>query len=90
VHWCCERGGDGVRRRLTAALGAAPASMTAPRIPEALADLLAEHGWLGQADWDDARRYTAASVAARASEVTGESHARAAGERERRQGERVQ
>ncbi len=65
VQWCCERGGEGVRRRLTAALGAAPASMTAPRIPEALADVLADHGWLSQADWDDARRTTAAAVAAR-------------------------
>ena len=54
-----------VRRRLTAALGAAPASMTVPRIPEALAEVLADHGWLGQADWDDARRATATAVAAR-------------------------
>ena len=58
VHWCCERGGDAVRRRLTAALAAAPVSPTERRIPERSAEALADHGWLGPATRDDAMRAT--------------------------------
>ena len=65
VQWCCEMGGQGVRRRLTTALAAAPVSTTERRIPDALAEALADHGWPGQATRDDASRATFAAVAAR-------------------------
>jgi len=65
VHWCVERGGDPVRRHLAAALDEAPASVSSPAIPEALAGTLADHGWFDPAVWADALRTTAATVAAR-------------------------
>ena len=65
VQWCCDRGGDPVLRALTAALAKAPASVPAPRIPDALADALADHGWLGAAVWEDAFHATEAAVIAR-------------------------
>jgi hypothetical protein len=65
VRWCCDQGGDPVRRALSAALENAPPSVTPPRIPEVLADALADHGCLGAGDWDEAFRNTAAVVAAR-------------------------
>jgi len=54
-----------VRRHLTAALDAAPTSVSSPAIPAALADTLADHGWLGPAVWADALRVTSGTVAAR-------------------------
>ena len=65
VQWSCDRGGDPVRRALTAALAKAPASVPAPGIPDALADALADHGWLGAAVWEDAFHATEAAVIAR-------------------------
>jgi hypothetical protein len=70
VRWCVERGGDPVRRHLAAALEKAPASVSSPAIPEALADALADRGWLGPAVWDDALRATSATVAARFAALT--------------------
>jgi len=65
VHWCCQRGGDPVRRGLTAALEKAPSSIASPSVPDALAAALADHGWLGADVWGDALADTAAVVAAR-------------------------
>jgi hypothetical protein len=65
VSWCCQRGGDPVRRGLIAALGKAPSSVASPSVPDALAGALADHGWLGADVWRDALRDTAAVVAAR-------------------------
>jgi hypothetical protein len=65
VEWCCEKGGDPVRRSLTTALTNAPASVTPPDIPGELAD----HGWLGAGAWEEAFRATAATVAARVAEL---------------------
>jgi hypothetical protein len=65
VRWCCDRGGGRVRRRLASALAKAPASFSYPRLPRALEDELADHGWLGAAAWEDAARRTRATVAAR-------------------------
>ena len=64
VHWCRAEGGEPVRRALGAALRMAPATIKSPTIPAALADVLADHGWLGAAVWEDAFRTTAADVAA--------------------------
>ncbi len=71
VHWCCEQGGNPVRRRLAASLQKAPASITPPEIPDALADPLADHGWLGVHVWEEAFRETAAAVAARVAALNG-------------------
>jgi hypothetical protein len=65
VDWCCAEGGAPVRRALAAALRKAPAAITSPAIPGALAEVLADHGWLGAAVWEDAFRATAADVGAR-------------------------
>ena len=65
VDWCCERGGEPVRRALTAALRKAPASVTPPSVPDGLAEVLADHGWLDASAWEDAHRATAAAVAER-------------------------
>ena len=66
VQWCCDRGGDPVRRALTAALRrGARLGPRRPRIPAALADALADHGWLGAAVWEDAFHATEAAVIAR-------------------------
>jgi len=65
VRWCIERGGDPLRRHLAAALDDAPASVRSPAIPEALADTLADHGFLAPAVWNDALHTTSATVAAR-------------------------
>src|SRR5450631_4364384 len=65
VHWCCQRGGDPVRRGLTAALEKVPSSIASPSVPDALAGALADHGWLGADVWGDALADTAAVVAAR-------------------------
>jgi hypothetical protein len=65
VQWCCAQGGDPVRRGLGAALRKAPATIESPAIPTALADVLADHGWLDAAVWEDAFRATAADVRAR-------------------------
>jgi hypothetical protein len=65
VRWCCARGGEPIRRRVTAALDEASVSIRAPKIPAPLAEQLADHGWLGQSVWDDALRRVTASVTAR-------------------------
>jgi len=65
VHWCCQRGGDPVRRGLTAALKKVPSSIASPSVPDALAGALADHGWLGADVWGDALADTVAVVAAR-------------------------
>jgi hypothetical protein len=65
VLWCCEQGGDPVRRGLTAALKKAPRSVASPSVPDALAGALADHGWLGADVRKDAFSDTAAVVAAR-------------------------
>jgi hypothetical protein len=65
VGWCCDQGGEPVRRQLAGAIDRAPNSMRGPRVPERLAEALADHGWLGRPAWDDAFRRTLATVAAR-------------------------
>src|SRR5581483_5741396 len=65
VQWCCAEGGEPIRRTLAAALRKAPATVTSAAIPAVLADVLADHGWLGAAVWEDAFRATAADVGAR-------------------------
>jgi hypothetical protein len=65
VNWCWAEGGDIVRRGLPAALRKAPATVTSPAIPAALADVLADHGWLGADVWADAFHAVSADVAAR-------------------------
>lgn len=65
VHWCWTSGGDLVRWGLPAALRKAPVSVKAPEIAEALAEALADHGWLGADVWADAFRATSEDVAAR-------------------------
>ena len=65
VRWCCDQGGEAVRRRLLAALEKAPTSVPGPQIPPDLAAELADHGWLGCEAWQEALRRTSASVASR-------------------------
>jgi len=65
VHWCWAEGGDLVRRGLPVALRKAPATVTPPELPEALAEALADHGWLGADVWAAAFRATSADVATR-------------------------
>jgi hypothetical protein len=65
VNWCWAEGGDIVRRGLPAALRKAPATVTSPAIPAALADLLADHGWLGADVWEEAFHAVSDDVAAR-------------------------
>jgi hypothetical protein len=65
VIWCCQEGGDRVPRQLLAALGRAPKSVSGPRFSEELADVLADHGWLGPQVWKDAFRQTLATVSRR-------------------------
>ena len=65
VRWCCDRGGEPVRRHLARAIDKAPTSTHAPRVPESLAEALADHGWLGSAAWGDAFRRTFVTLTAR-------------------------
>ena len=65
VRWCCDQGGEAVRRRLLAALQKAPASVPSPKIPADLAAQLADHGWLDRAAWEAALGRTSASVDSR-------------------------
>ena len=65
VRWCCDQGGEAVRRRLLAALRKTPASVPSPQIPADLAAQLADHGWLDRAAWEAALRRTSASVDSR-------------------------
>jgi hypothetical protein len=65
VHWCWVEGGDLVRWGLPAALRKAPVTVAPPEISDALAEALADHGWLGADVWADAFRATSAEVAAR-------------------------
>jgi hypothetical protein len=65
MHWCWTAGGDLVRWGLPTALRKAPTTVRAPEIPDALAEALADHGWLGADAWEDAFRATSADVAAR-------------------------
>ena len=65
VGWCCDQGGEAVRRRLRAALDRAPPSVPSPQIPADLAGELADHGWLDRTAWAEALRRTFASIAAR-------------------------
>ena len=65
VRWCCDQGGEPVKRQLARAIGKAPTSMRARRVPEQLADALADHGWLGPAVWEDAFGRTFVAVTAR-------------------------
>ena len=65
VKWCWAEGGDIVRRGLPAALRKAPVAVTSPQIPAALAEALADHGWLGADVWEDAFHAVAADVEAR-------------------------
>lgn len=65
VRWCCDRGGEPVRRHLARAIDKAPTSTRAPRVPESLAEALTDHGWLGSTAWADAFRRTFVAVTAR-------------------------
>ena len=65
VRWCCERGGERVRRRLLPALDKAPRSVPSPRIPRELRDELGDHGWLGAEVWQESLDRTSAAVRAR-------------------------
>ena len=65
VRWCCDQGGEAVRRRLLAALEKAPTSVRSPQIPADLAAELADHGWLDRTAWEEALRRTSASVTCR-------------------------
>ncbi len=65
VLWCCDRGGEAVRRRLLAALEKAPTAVPSPNIPAGLAAELADHGWLDRTAWEEALRRTSASVTSR-------------------------
>ena len=65
VSWCCDQGGEAVRRRLRTALDKAPTVVRSPQISPHLAAELADHGWLDRTAWEAARRRTSASVAAR-------------------------
>ena len=65
VRWCCDRGGERVRRRLAVVMAKAPRSVSSPRLPCGLEDELANHGWLGAAAWEAAARRTRTTVASR-------------------------